>query len=54
MPLTRYVNADGDLSTCDTYDNSENWREELRDEILSGGQAKKQAVSESDSDKKDE
>ena len=43
-----YVNADEDLPTRDTYDNSENWREELH-EVLSGGQAKKQAVSESDS-----
>ena len=32
----------------------ENWRAELRDEVLSGGHAKKQAVSESDSEEEDE
>ena len=30
-----YINADEDLPTCDTYDNNENRRCELRDEILS-------------------
>ena len=33
--------------------DDENWREELREEILSGGHAKKQAVSESDSEEED-
>ena len=33
-----YINADEDLPTCDTY---ENWRDELRDEVLSGSHAKK-------------
>ena len=49
-----YVNADEDLPTCDTYDNNKNWREELHEEILSGDNAKKQAVSESDSEEEDE
>ena len=34
-------NADEDLPTCDTYDNNENWKDELRDEVLSGSHAKK-------------
>ena len=51
-----YINVDEDLPTCDTYDNNENWRNELRDEVLSGSHAKKktQAVSENDSEEKDE
>ena len=49
-----YINVDEDLPTCDTYDNNENWRNELRDEVLSGSHAKKmQAVSENDSEEKD-
>ena len=49
-----YVNADEDLPTYVTYDNNENWREELRKEVLYGGYAKKQSVSESDSEEEDE
>ena len=41
-----YINADEDLPTCDTYDNNENWRDELLDEVLSGSRAKKQTFSE--------
>ena len=46
-----YINADEDLPTCDTY---ENWRDELRDEVLSGSHAKKQAVIENNSEEEDE
>ena len=50
-----YINADEDLPTCDTYDDNENWRNELHDEVLSGSHAKKkQAVSENDSEEEDE
>ena len=46
-----YVYADEDLPTCDTYDSmNENWRDVLREQVLSGGSAKKQAVSESESE----
>ena len=37
-----YVNADEDLPTCDTYDNNANRREELLEEMLSGGHACKE------------
>ena len=49
-----YINADEDLHTCDTYDNYENWRDELRNEVLSNSHAKKQAISENDSEEEDE
>ena len=43
------------LPACDTlYVNNENWRDELRDEVLSGSRAKKQAVIENDSEEEDE
>ena len=42
------------LPTCDTYDNNENWRDELRDEVLSGSRAKKQTFNENDSEEEDE
>ena len=37
MPLTtsEYVGADEDVSTCATFENSENWRQELRDMVVS-------------------
>ena len=38
LNVSDYINADEDLPTCDTY---ENWRDELRDEVLSGSHAKK-------------
>ena len=34
MTASDYVNADEDLPTCHTFDNEENWREELRAEVL--------------------
>ena len=37
LNVSDYINADEDLPTCDTY---ENWRDELRDEVLSGSHAK--------------
>ena len=49
-----YVDADEDLPICNTYDYSENWRDELREEVLSIGRAKKQAVSDSDSEEEGE
>ena len=49
-----YINADEDLPTCDTYDNNENWKDELRDEVLSGSRAKKHTFSENDSEEEDE
>ena len=49
-----YINADEDLPTSDTYDNNENWRCELRDELLSGSRAKKLIFSENDSEEEDE
>ena len=39
-----YINADEDLPTCDTYDSNENWRDELRDEVLSGSHANRLLV----------
>lgn len=54
MNASDYVNADKDLLICDTFDNNENWREELGDKILSGGHAKKPAISESYSEEEDE
>ena len=39
--------------TCDTYDYNENWSDELR-EVLSVGHAKKQAVSDRDSEEEGE
>ena len=37
MPLTirKYVTADEDVATCVTFENSENWRQELRDMVVS-------------------
>ena len=46
-----YINADEDLPTCDTYDNDENWRDELLNEVLS---AKKHTFSKNDSEEEDE
>ena len=48
-----YVHPD-DLPTCDTYDYNENWRDELREEVLSIGREKKQAVSDSEEEEEGE
>ena len=39
MPLTttEYVAADEDVATCATFENSANWRQELRDMVVSDG-----------------
>ena len=33
--------SEPELNASDTYDNNENWRDELHDEVLSGSHAKK-------------
>lgn len=33
--------SEPELNAGDTYDNNGNWRDELRDEVLSGSHAKK-------------
>ena len=57
MPLTtsEYVGADEDVSTCATFENSENWRQELRDMVVSNSPCSKMpAIAEDQEEESDD
>ena len=51
MTVSEYAEADNELATCTTFDSSENWRQELREMVVSKAyQSKRVDVEDEDGD----
>ena len=48
MSANSYVNCDDDLATCTTFEDASNWREELRDMIISRATKKSKEMASED------